>query len=502
MKKIKKVVFILIPSTIILIYFLSCSILYFFEPPYYNAPDLSLSGFSFDLYSKYSASKNKNFFIKQITYTDIVKAETDSRLKYIDDTAIIIADDGASYEDVKLIAENNGAEICGYIADADFYQFYFSNLNYDELLNKCSDIAESSYITAAIPDYFEETPNSINDTNEYMPTIDNYYYDMANIYSTRKYSDIFPTVNIGMIDVPVNYLNNNLNIANKNEYSEYYDLNKYESAEYGFHGTHVAGIMAASEESESPGVCPGANIYSYNGINNSLSYWIASLTDMITRREIKAINISMGYNGFIPISATLNCKNTREYIDNENAFFSAFLNKLSSDYEFIICLAAGNNSGDALYKTRNTFFGYGEKELLNIFSSNSEYCDAEYSFILSAVKDKNIRDHIIIVGSCGGNYEYTSFSNAGKAVDIAAPGENIYSTVGADSYEYSSGTSMAAPFVTATVALLFSIDDNITSEEVKNAIISSATETVSAYGFDYPILNIGNAVHYITDNAQ
>ena len=76
MKKIKKVVFILIPSTIILIYFLSCSILYFFEPPYYNAPDLSLSGFSFDLYSKYSASKNKNFFIKQITYTDIVKAET------------------------------------------------------------------------------------------------------------------------------------------------------------------------------------------------------------------------------------------------------------------------------------------------------------------------------------------------------------------------------------------------------------------------------------------
>ena len=111
MKKIKKVVFILIPSTIILIYFLSCSILYFFEPPYYNAPDLSLSGFSFDLYSKYSASKNKNFFIKQITYTDIVKAETDSRLKYIDDTAIIIADDGASYEDVKLIAENNGAEI-------------------------------------------------------------------------------------------------------------------------------------------------------------------------------------------------------------------------------------------------------------------------------------------------------------------------------------------------------------------------------------------------------
>lgn len=57
-----------------------------------------------------------------------------------------------------------------------------------------------------------------------------------------------------------------------------------------------------------------------------------------------------------------------------------------------------------------------------------------------------------------------SYSNFGDSVDVAAPGDNIWSTYnsgtglpGAESYAYLSGTSMAAPMVTGVMALVQSV---------------------------------------------
>lgn len=66
-------------------------------------------------------------------------------------------------------------------------------------------------------------------------------------------------------------------------------------------------------------------------------------------------------------------------------------------------------------------------------------------------------------------------TNYGKTVDIAAPGENITSLMSGKGYLVMSGTSMAAPFVTAAVAIIKSIKPNITSKEVLDLIKSSAT---------------------------
>jgi subtilisin family serine protease len=66
-------------------------------------------------------------------------------------------------------------------------------------------------------------------------------------------------------------------------------------------------------------------------------------------------------------------------------------------------------------------------------------------------------DNIVAVAASTGIGELASFSNYGaKSVHLAAPGENIFSTgaAGDDSYMVADGTSMAACFVTGTLALL------------------------------------------------
>ncbi len=66
----------------------------------------------------------------------------------------------------------------------------------------------------------------------------------------------------------------------------------------------------------------------------------------------------------------------------------------------------------------------------------------------------------ITVAACGesGN-NTTDFTNYGKSVDVAAPGSSIRSSVPGNSYEEMSGTSMAAPFVSAGAAMIIAESD-------------------------------------------
>jgi subtilisin family serine protease len=56
---------------------------------------------------------------------------------------------------------------------------------------------------------------------------------------------------------------------------------------------------------------------------------------------------------------------------------------------------------------------------------------------------------------------------------VFAPGTDIYSTYPNNKYEYSPGTSMAAPAVAGVAALLFSQYPNLTASQVKKIILQS-----------------------------
>ena len=66
----------------------------------------------------------------------------------------------------------------------------------------------------------------------------------------------------------------------------------------------------------------------------------------------------------------------------------------------------------------------------------------------------------------------TSFSNYGSWVDLAAPGESIYSALPIDGYGWWSGTSMATPFVSGQIALLHSLAPWLTLSQIEGQMMT------------------------------
>lgn len=92
---------------------------------------------------------------------------------------------------------------------------------------------------------------------------------------------------------------------------------------------------------------------------------------------------------------------------------------------------------------------------------------------------KEISVNFINVGSITHKLDSTfvsDFSNYGKQnVDLFAPGDEIYSTSPGNKYVFDSGTSLAAPMVSGTAALIWLYYPNLTVQEVKQIILDSGT---------------------------
>jgi cell wall-associated protease len=86
-------------------------------------------------------------------------------------------------------------------------------------------------------------------------------------------------------------------------------------------------------------------------------------------------------------------------------------------------------------------------------------------------------NNFINVGSIAQKVDSTfvsSFSNYGKQnVDIFAPGEKIYTSSAGNNYKFDSGTSLAAPMVSGTAALIWLYYPKLTAAQVKNIILDS-----------------------------
>ena len=94
-----------------------------------------------------------------------------------------------------------------------------------------------------------------------------------------------------------------------------------------------------------------------------------------------------------------------------------------------------------------------------------------------------------------------SFSNFGSGLDLAAPGTTIFTLGGGrnDQLHTLQGTSFAAPFVSATAALLLSLDRNLTNVELWNILNSTAVQPGGGTGYNtdtgWGVVNAWNAIN-------
>jgi len=117
------------------------------------------------------------------------------------------------------------------------------------------------------------------------------------------------------------------------------------------------------------------------------------------------------------------------------------------------------------------------KGVLFVSAAGNEHQDTDRSenyYYPSAYRLSNI----ISVAATDIHNNLLASSNWGKrSVDVAAPGENIYSTLPQGRFGYMSGTSQATAFVTGVAALLLSQDPTLSPQKLK-AIITGSVDKV------------------------
>ena len=103
-----------------------------------------------------------------------------------------------------------------------------------------------------------------------------------------------------------------------------------------------------------------------------------------------------------------------------------------------------------------------------------------------------------------GTFTQSDYTNVGQNVSIAAPGDEIYSCDINSDYCYLTGTSMAAPVVTAVASLVWSVNPSFNGKEVKE-IVCTSTDKIAEINksvayldgiqtMDYPMVNAKLAV--------
>jgi len=93
--------------------------------------------------------------------------------------------------------------------------------------------------------------------------------------------------------------------------------------------------------------------------------------------------------------------------------------------------------------------------------------------------------NLISVAASGGSGTRAFFSNFGEGtVNVTAPGEYILSTTPKNTYHFADGTSMAAPHVSGTAALLCALSPGITMQKLRSLMM------YSGYAAPWQFLNV------------
>lgn len=268
--------------------------------------------------------------------------------------------------------------------------------------------------------------------------------------------------------------------------------------DYWYHGTHVAGIIGARYDN-GKGICGvlkdpllyatdwDAGEFSTQYKNYSTLFGFQLKIGVMLKNGARVINFSIGYNRDTFFEYGFTADDIRRFVISQAESMTQYLNAyLERGWDFVLVKSAGNNGIDAFD-----------------------------NWWATAITDEAVKSRIVVVGAAGmnseadvpvdssaagtsgagsGSFIYAKMdrSNDGPRVDVVAPGCEIFSCIqdehGRSVYEPHSGTSMAAPFVTAACAALWAYYPSLSGADIKTLLIETADIPVS--GFDAKMIDL------------
>ena len=200
------------------------------------------------------------------------------------------------------------------------------------------------------------------------------------------------------------------------------------------HGTHVAGTAAAVDNTAGVvGVAPGCRIMPLR----------VNLTAGMNQNRADAIN-------YVARRATAN-----------------------PDHRYVIN-CSWRTSGDHV-GIRNAITGAVDSNVVVVFAAGNANQNIDVTPQFPAVYQQ-----VIAVAATDQDDRRATFSNFGAAVDVSAPGVNIYSTFPDDNHAFLNGTSMAAPHVAGLAALIWSQNPALSNRQVRQAIETTCDDIDAA----------------------
>ena len=406
----------------------------------------------------------------------------------------IVLQDGKTKKDAESIAKNANGIISGEISLIGFYQIEIASANEGNYAQLFEKLASTPGVDFAVPnglivhDGFDESKGTCDPLDDpmYKDTVVGRHFKMigladANAYIKASGLTLSP-VKVGVMDTriykPCDELGGSSKVSttDKTDYNDQPETDDHGNIADGglTHGTMVNEIIGAN--AENGGVTGVAAVLGdqltmeTTNIYKEDNYKVAPPDpddpSKVTSQGVSYVHTTLKAmldqvkNGATVINCSFGPSDYSENHSFETRLYEKFYKKIQEKYPKVVFVASAGNSNFALNGTNGANKGQRTGNLLTVGALDPD----------------------------GKKSSYSNFATANAEVSLSAPADEMIQGMDKNGNPITaSGTSLASPQVAATVALMQSINPDLTAKEIKDILQTTSSSTIAGRSGDRQI---------------